>query len=382
MSVGSVLLPDFSTVAGAVTDASGRATVRIRMNTKAGAGWVAVFVPLFSLTDTARYTIQPGHGVRVLLAPKDTLLSLGTTFQYRGGVVDRAGNATSDPATFSVTGTSVSITPNGTAMAAGYGTSKIFVRGTVNSTSLSDSTSVLGVPQALIAWTFSSGTVIADLAFFRHAFIPNVGSAPAWEPGGTRMVTSQPPNLMLADSSGGTSVLVTPGFIDGTWPEWSTDGWIYFHATPPGGPRVVRIRPDGTGIQNMTGGRFPSPSPDGKNVAYISSSGGLLAILDVQTRAVRGLTGTDGASTPRWSPDGKWIAYLKGDSNGDLFLVRPDGTELHHIGQHILRAGISWSPDSKWIIGYENGPTLVEVETGTMTYLSFSNFYLYPSWRR
>jgi Tol biopolymer transport system component len=54
-----------------------------------------------------------------------------------------------------------------------------------------------------------------------------------------------------------------------------------------------------------------------------------------------------------WSPDGEWIAFIGAD--GTLGLVHPDGSEQHAIplGPDIAidgaTGGATWSPDGAWI---------------------------------
>src|SRR5262245_50823670 len=75
MRVGAVGQSSPGIVAAATTDANGRAVALVRLGDRSGAGFIVVSVPLFALTDTARYTVQPGAAVRVSISPRDTVLS-------------------------------------------------------------------------------------------------------------------------------------------------------------------------------------------------------------------------------------------------------------------------------------------------------------------
>ncbi|MEO7224284.1 MAG: biopolymer transporter Tol, partial [Devosia sp.] len=68
-------------------------------------------------------------------------------------------------------------------------------------------------------------------------------------------------------------------------PEYSPDGkWIYLSserdATEPGHAQCYRMRPHGTGIEQLTHNErvnwFPHPSPDGMHYVYISYPKGTL----------------------------------------------------------------------------------------------------------
>jgi Tol biopolymer transport system component len=120
-------------------------------------------------------------------------------------------------------------------------------------------------------------------------------------------------------------------FVDG--PEFSTDGkWIYFNseaaATQPGHAQLFRMRPDGSGMEQMTHDErvnwFPHFSPDGSMVAYISFPAGTIGhpadkhvfirIMDPEGRNKRDIDGFMGGqgtiNVNSWAPDSKRLAYV------------------------------------------------------------------------
>ncbi|WP_437578910.1 S9 family peptidase [Sorangium sp. So ce887] len=98
-------------------------------------------------------------------------------------------------------------------------------------------------------------------------------------------------------------------------------------------------------------------SPDGKRVVYSGNASGRynLWIADVESGAARPLTRSEQRQTkPAFSPDGAWIAFQSdtdGDEQWDLFIVRPDGTELTHLTAtpDVAESGARFSPDGKTI---------------------------------
>ena len=377
MLVSGVSQTAFGTLATATTDAAGRATVRVQLGSRAGDGWIGVNVPLYALTDTARYTVLPGAAVRVLLSPRDTALSPGGSFTYRGSTVDRFNNARNDAATFEVaTGTSVRVTGAGLVTAQGFGISRVRVRATVGSTAVTDSGAVSVVPTGQIAWSaspFAGALILGELNGSSSRTLVNNGLAASWEPGGNRLVFTRS-GLFIVDLNGIETRLTTPGVENATWPEWSADGqWIYFHGSSF---RVMRIRPDGSGIEAAStvspsvGSGHATPSPDGRSVAYTEN--GRLVVFDLTARTARSIVNS--AAYPRWSPSGEWIAYLQ---NGRPFLIRPDGTGGRQITDRSISEGYNWSPDSKWIVAQG---TLLDVETGIAASLPWIGAY--PTWRR
>jgi len=140
-------------------------------------------------------------------------------------------------------------------------------------------------------------------------------------------------DLYTIPATGGadTRLTNTPAADDG--PEYSPDGnWIYFNselnAKIPGHAQCYRMRPDGTGIAQLTHDErvnwFPHISPDGKWIVYLSFPPGTLkhpADKDVILRRMRpdgseqadivAFTGGQGTiNVNSWSPDSRHFAFV------------------------------------------------------------------------
>lgn len=104
-------------------------------------------------------------------------------------------------------------------------------------------------------------------------------------------------------------------------------------------------------IQRNTNDRMPSPSPDGKALAFRGTRGDI-HILNLETREIRTLvSGWDAETRWRWSPDGKYIAYVQSNLNfnQDIFIVPADGSnEPINITRHPdSDSSPRWSADGK-----------------------------------
>jgi dipeptidyl aminopeptidase/acylaminoacyl peptidase len=162
-------------------------------------------------------------------------------------------------------------------------------------------------------------------------------------------------NIWIETSSGAQQL--TDGGED-SMPAFSPDGqWVYFIRSvegrgkfPNGGngsrtwydlstPNLMRIKPDGSGVERLLSGRFqsggstwffwmrePTPSPDGKSVMLITDgpnplqSDIVLKRFDVATRKIVPLnlpqSGHLGHEDPAWRPDGKLLVYVRNGRDG------------------------------------------------------------------
>jgi len=215
---------------------------------------------------------------------------------------------------------------------------------------------------------------------------------PAFAKDGTMVLTAKGEDssvdVMRADGSGRKRIfdvtkqsdldplLVKRGLAGAFYPVWSPDGeWVvfglgsWFTERGRGGARLMRVRRDGTGLEQLTddtvfNAGFPSYSADGKQVVFrtwvaegesYSQLG--LRVLDLQTRKVRMLTqGYD--NLPIWSPDGSRIMFTRGLkiadskwSNFDIYTIRPDGTDLQRLTTHASSDGHAvWTNGGKQIL--------------------------------
>ncbi|ULQ58305.1 PD40 domain-containing protein [Flavihumibacter rivuli] len=139
-------------------------------------------------------------------------------------------------------------------------------------------------------------------------------------------------NIFKKPVKGGKETQLTflnSGLADG--PEYSPDGkWIYYNATESGSMQVWRMRPDGSGKEQLTfdeyNNWFPHISPDNKWIVFLSFPNTvspndhpfykrvmlrLMPVAGGAPRAIAYLYGGQGTiNTPSWSPDSKHIAFV------------------------------------------------------------------------
>jgi Tol biopolymer transport system component len=96
----------------------------------------------------------------------------------------------------------------------------------------------------------------------------------------------------------------------------------------------------------------PTAAPDGHHIAYLSDSGGhaniwVMSATDPPRQITFENEPTVAIGLPIWSPDGRWIAFVSSRGNAAInfgvWLVRPDGSELHQLVPKGL--GVAWSAD-------------------------------------
>ncbi len=146
-----------------------------------------------------------------------------------------------------------------------------------------------------------------------------------------------------------------------TLPIWSGDGnEIFFYNREPGHPSKIykvaasggtpeRLMPNDSGNQ-----ADPTWSPDESQLAFGGNGGGGttgIRILDMKTRQITTLSGSDGLFSPRWSPDGKYLVAMPSDSSG-IRLYDFKTKEWSVLFKGIM-AYPYWSHDGKYLY-FEN----------------------------
>jgi len=142
-------------------------------------------------------------------------------------------------------------------------------------------------------------------------------------------------------------------------PRWSPDGrQIAFQATTPGKPWAMYVTSaEGGNPQEVAPGLGdPGWSVDGKSLIFSDtppsfdpSGSGKLAIhlMNLKTREVTTLAGSEGLYSPRCSPDGRYVAALRA---GPETLTLFDFSTQKWVQLEQIAVGFpSWSSDSKYI---------------------------------
>jgi Tol biopolymer transport system component len=157
--------------------------------------------------------------------------------------------------------------------------------------------------------------------------------------------------LTIGDVSYVDPEIVQPGKIFASRVRMQSDIWRF----PITGSPAENVR-NATQLTHQTAQvQTPSASPDGKEIAYLSNSGGQGNVW---------VTNADGTGTPRplttesdpavfvgvplWSPTSDWILYIKSRAGqNSQWLIKSDGSDHHQLTDR--GTGAVWSRDGRWV---------------------------------
>jgi len=183
--------------------------------------------------------------------------------------------------------------------------------------------------------------------------------------------------VAIADQDGGNERVLIDDRELVYSPSYAANGeWIVVTIEQSGQADIYRVRPDGTGLEQLTDHLAYDDqgtlSPDARTLAFVSTRDSGIAniwLKDLASNRYTNLTGDRGGNfRPTWSPDGRWLAFSsdRDSEPGDLpnhwehlqstgiFIARPDGSDLRRLTREGGVAGSpEWSADGRRVLFYE-----------------------------
>ena len=158
-----------------------------------------------------------------------------------------------------------------------------------------------------------------------------------------------------------------------------------------GHSRLCTMHPTGNGVaplnigDDLSDAWGPAWSPDGQQlcfVAHLNTYSYLYLIRPDGSGLQQLTTGTTDDDFPAWSPDGTRIAFSRGDSDGGdaLFVLHPASGEVQRLTPHSwLDTTPTWSPDGQWlafhrVFGQPSGLYVVSTTGGNARFLTPGHF--------
>lgn len=159
-----------------------------------------------------------------------------------------------------------------------------------------------------------------------------------------------------------------------TEPDWSPDGkWIAFQRVAPGKPsRLFKMRANGTHLTRLGDNPCaagscvedvaPLWSPDGNQIVFtrFDNDDGMVYVMRSDGTHVRQVQGTAryGGGFAQWSPDGTRLVFsgVKDTGGMAVFTIRLKGTHARRLTPWKLHAGGGdWSSNGRWILLESHG---------------------------
>jgi Tol biopolymer transport system component len=197
------------------------------------------------------------------------------------------------------------------------------------------------------------------------AFVPFLGGMSAGETDFSRdnqwvtYVSYPDDTLWRSKVDGNARIQITYPPMEAALPHWSPDGKrIAFVARIPGKPwKIFLVSGEGGSPQQVMQDEFseldPAWSADGKTLAFGRfdqiKNEWTIGLVDVQTHALRTLSGSKNIFAPRWSPDGRYIVAIS-YGNGKLQLCDTQSGKWITPDLPLTSFGyLAWSKDSAYV---------------------------------
>jgi Tol biopolymer transport system component/DNA-binding winged helix-turn-helix (wHTH) protein len=169
-------------------------------------------------------------------------------------------------------------------------------------------------------------------------------------------------NLWQSRPDGRERVQLTTEFSHIGGVRWSPDGTrILFGAVKQGKiGNLYQVRAEGGAAEELLPEDdvhlYPDWSPDGGSIAYSSfwnksvdrQEDGAIYVLNISTRRITKLLGSEGLQYPRWSPDGRYLAALS-DSWEKVMLFDFKSHQWKEIAHGNSLSALTWSSNAKYL---------------------------------
>ncbi len=175
-------------------------------------------------------------------------------------------------------------------------------------------------------------------------------------------------NIYVMNSDGSDQTRLTDNPAADSWPSWSPDGRRIAFISPRDDPdpddddpiwEIYVMNADGSAQTRLTNDSawhsLPRWSPDGRHIAFQSRTDGNWEILVINADGSGQASLTDaGNAEPSWSPDGRHIAFTSDrDGNTEIYIMNADGSGRTRLTDNATSDRFPiWSPDGQRIAFY------------------------------
>jgi hypothetical protein len=296
---------------------------------------------MIALVGCDRPTTAPQPVFGISIAPRDTLVNIGESYTLSANAFDRFANPVAGDVAFQIIRGPAELGSDGrTVRTTDFG--QVIIEARVES--VVDTVYARVVPAGTISgYARNADGVIAlytvgvdqrDLREWVVSPTPesyNVHMPSSWSADGQSIIYQLPwadgqTEVHARSYGAGGSVHLAGRMGDmasAAFPQAARDSdWIYFNAVVVDGfgglHTTYRIRLDGTGLEHIElpsehpRSGYPSPSPDGARLAFVTGDHSHNAGLRIMTLATGEIVSVDvPAILPRWSPRGEMIAFIE-----------------------------------------------------------------------